>query len=85
MFSELDMYCTDPAQHLITAAQHLDALVQVGDVDRDLSDFWTLSSLVRALGSLVQTLHESQQIGRRRVSWHYCSRSSFLAIPCYHR
>ena len=35
MFSGLDLYCTDPAQHLTTAGYDLDDLY---DLDRDLSD-----------------------------------------------
>ena len=34
-FLGLDLYCTDPAQYIITAGQHLDDL---DDLDRDLSD-----------------------------------------------
>ena len=83
MFSELDMYCTDPAQHLITAAQHLDALVQAGDVDRDLSDFWTLSSLVRALEVWFKHFTNPSRSGG--VVCRGITAVDRLAIPFYHR
>ena len=42
----MDLYYTDPAQHLITAGWDLD------DLDRDLSDLYDLSDLDRDLSDL---------------------------------
>ena len=54
MFSGLDLYCTDPAQHLTTAGQDLD------DLDRDLSDL----SEVRKLA-----LVERHRMKKPRTTW----------------
>ena len=47
MFPGLDLYCTDPSQHIITAGYDLDYLDRdlsdlsdLSDLDRDLSDVW---------------------------------------------
>ena len=41
MFPGLDLYHTDPAQHLITAGEDLDDLYDLSDIS-DLSDVYTL-------------------------------------------
>ena len=46
MFPGLDLYCTDPSQHIITAGYDLDYL------DRDLSDLSDLSDLDRDLSDV---------------------------------
>ena len=41
MFPRLDLYCADPAQHIVTAGYELD------DLDRDLSDLSVRQSVQR--------------------------------------
>ena len=63
MFLGLDLYYTDPAQHLITAGQDLDGLDRnlsdLSDLDRDLSDLSVRrveASWKRTLASGVQSV-----------------------------
>ena len=83
MFPGLDLYCTDPAQHLTTAGEDLSDLDRdLSDLDRHLSDLGRdLSDLYRHLSDLFVQLDED--CAQTFIAIYTTTTSTFAILPTF--